>query len=121
MIKMRVSKIFLVFALLMGLQFIALADHYTPIEDKVAQEKLRTELVDLLNHTDFTSLGNLKVKATIHFVINSKQQVKIIEVYSESDKLSSLIEAKLDNHRISTPGVRIAKNYVLPVRIELKA
>ncbi len=116
---MRVVKFFGVLALFASLHLSALANNPITIEDKAAQEKLRTELIAILNNTDFTAFGAQNLKATIHFVINSKQNLKVIEIYSDNEDLRLLIEQKLDNHKVSSPGVRIGKNYVLPIRFKL--
>lgn len=118
---MRVVKLFGVLALLVSVNFLAGASSPISVEEKIAQEKLRIELITLLNKTDFTSLGTQNLKANIHFVINSKQRLKVIEVYVDNEELRLLIEQKLDNYKVSSPGVRIGKNYVLPIRFALNA
>lgn len=121
MIKMRVLKSIFVVALLVGVQTLSSANDPVTIDDKATLDKLRIELISLLNKADFSQFGKQNLKASIHFVINSKRKLKVIDVYGENENLRLLIEQKLDNHLVNSPGIRIGKNYVLPVRFELKA
>ncbi len=83
-------------------------------------EKLKLEIVKMLKHPNLKIKPSDSRKAMIYFVINSKNELKVVEVSTRNDRLKEYIEARLDDRVLKTKNLQIKKTYSMPITFKIK-
>lgn len=89
------------------------ANEGTPVEKKT--ETLRTTIVQLLGHADFSF--EKEIKAEVSFIVNKKGEIIVLLVDAESQTAEAFIKRKLNYHKVVTTGISKNKIFKMPVRI----
>lgn len=90
------------------------ANNALPSTKKV-KEEIRTKIVQLLGHADFSF--NNEVKATVDLLVNKKGEIVILDVTSNNENVEGFIKRKLNYKRVYKQLATTVKVYKLPVKV----
>lgn len=90
------------------------ANNENPSTKKV-KEEIRTKIVKLLGHADF-SFEN-EIKATVDLLVNKKGEIVILDVDSNNNSVESFIKRKLNYKKVYQQLANTVKVYQLPIKI----
>ena len=115
---MKSVKFFMLVAFL-AVSSSAFALDNDPKSDKAVKEALTKEITSFLKKPNFKIDDTNSCKVNVHFVINSKNEVRVIDIYTTDEYLRDFIETRLDNRKIKTKNVEVRKTYLIPIKFEL--
>lgn len=115
---MKAVKFFLLLALFTSAAFVH-AYSGDPKSDEAVKEELKKEIISFLKKPNLVGNDVKPCKVNVHFVINSKKQVRVIDIYTSNEYLKNFIENRLDNKEIKTEDVELKKTYLIPIKFEL--
>lgn len=82
------------------------------------EQKLRNEIATLLENPSIT-LEAEEVKANIEFTINSNNEIVVLTVNSDVDKVQSFVKSRLNYHKIKT-GVNKRGRKTFKISLKIK-
>jgi hypothetical protein len=87
-------------------------------EDKLKKKpsEVRKEVVRLLGNYDITLHETLNT--SIHFLINRKNEIVVLNVDSKNAGLVSYVKRKLNYKRVKAVSVNYMKIYTLPLKVK---
>ncbi len=112
--KMKLLSLVLVFS-----SVLLMANDNDPKTFEEAKLELKQEISKLLKGPDLRSNDLSSCKVKVHFMINSQKEIRVIDIYTDSDYLQTFIEARLDNQKVKTKNIKIRKTYLIPIQFEL--
>ncbi|QKX04300.1 hypothetical protein HN014_05035 [Aquimarina sp. TRL1] len=68
---------------------------------KSPEQQLRNEIINLLDNPDI-KISNNEVKANIEFTLNSKNEIVILTVNSETESLENFVKYKLNYKKVNS-------------------
>ncbi len=110
---MRKTSVMLVAAMLLlsGNIFAKESKETDPSKD------LKNQVRQLLDE-QFELTSYKKLEASILFTVNKENEIVVLSVYTESDKLERFVKSKLNYHQIRTAGVVQGRRYTIPIKVE---
>ncbi|WP_428740418.1 hypothetical protein [Tenacibaculum sp.] len=112
---MKNLKLFLVvLGMSMLTSFTAIANNETPSTTKKA---LSVEIATLIGNSIPVEVLQ-EVATEVSFMVNSKNEIVIIDVASENEELCAYIKSKLNYKKITTKNVKNEEIYFLPLRVK---
>lgn len=88
------------------------------VTETTAKNNLRSEMVSLLGDKMSVELDYQSIKANVSFLINEKNQVVILSVDSNNNKVDTYVKGKLNYKKVSASGITKGKIYIMPIKIE---
>ena len=108
------KSITLVALFLIASTFSSYANNTEPSNTKDA---LRAKIVTLIGDQIPVELTSKTVDAKVSFMINQKNEVVVVSVYSSNKNLDSYIKTKLNYKKVKVTGAKKGEVYTLPLRI----
>lgn len=83
---------------------------------KDAKTILRTEIVTLLGNHSY-NLSDKTLEAQVSVMLNSKNELVVISVSSDSETVASYVKAKLNYKKITVKGISKGTVYIIPLKM----
>ncbi len=80
-------------------------------------KKLRTEIVSMLGNNVKLDIKNSS-KAEVSFMINSKNEIVVVNVDSKVNEFNSYVKSKLNYKKLTLQGVTKGKIYRMPIKLK---
>ena len=96
-----------------------MANDNDPKTFEKAKLELKQEITKLLKGPDLRANDVASCNVKVHFVINSKKEIRVIDIYTDNDYLKDFIEDRLHNEKVKTKNIKIRKTYLIPIQFEL--
>ena len=107
------KNILVVFALVLG----TVATIAANPETMTINEKLRSEIVRLLDHPSFFENETI-ISAKVEFLINQKGEIIVLKVDSNNRRINYFIKRKLNYQSIEIPSEKLNnRKYSIPVKM----
>ncbi|WP_242204319.1 hypothetical protein [Aestuariivivens insulae] len=87
-----------------------------PEHENPKGKTIAVEIQQLLSKSNL--LVEEDVMAKVYFTINSKNEIVVLTVNSESLVLEEFIKSRLNYSKVKTKSVQQGKRYVIPVKLE---
>ena len=88
------------------------------VTETTAKNNLRTEIVSLIGDKSSIELDNQSIKVNVSFLINEKNQIVILSVDSNNNKVNTFLKGKLNYKEVSASGITKGKIYIMPIKFE---
>ena len=117
LIMKNLKTIIAIFAISLATTFSTTATEKSP--SKITKQ-MRTEVVSMLGNNLYIELDIPTTTAEVSFMINSKNEIVVVNVKSKVNEFNSYVKNKLNFKKIKVKGITKGKIYILPVKINKK-
>jgi hypothetical protein len=83
-------------------------------------KQMRTEVVSMLGNNLNIEFDTSTTSAEVSFMINSKNEIVVVNVKSKVNEFNSYVKNKLNYKKINVKGIKKGKIYIIPVKINKK-
>lgn len=83
---------------------------------KAPETKIAVEIGDLLKDNNIVLEDNQELAAYVRFTVNDQNELVVLSVRTDDQKVESFLKAKLNYKDVSTSGLQKGGTYEVPIR-----
>ncbi|MDG1572350.1 hypothetical protein OZ410_08485 [Robiginitalea sp. M366] len=85
-------------------------------EAEAPKTEIAAEIGQMLKDHRFVLEDNQELEASVRFVVNEDNQLVVLSVRTQDDRVESYLKAKLNYQDVSEAGLEKGKTYEVPIR-----